>query len=71
MCHRFCEQQKANVIALELVLALVKEPVMELVLLHVKEVARVLVMVGALLVAKGRVQERVRMDVRVVLVSLL
>lgn len=48
-----------------------KGTVMELVLLHVKEVARVLVMVGALLVAKGRVQERVRMDVRVVLVSLL
>ena len=44
---------------------------MELVLLHAKEVARVLVTVGVLLVAKGRVQERVRMDVRVVLVSLL
>lgn len=66
MFRKFCALQKANVIALELVLALVKEPVMELVLLHAKE----LVMVGVLLVVKEHVLELVRMDVRVVLVSL-
>ena len=70
MFRKFCALQKANVIVLELVLALVKEPVMELVLLHAKEVAKVLVMVAVLLVVKERVLELARMDVRVVLVNL-
>ena len=70
MFRKFCALQNANVIALELVLALVKEPVMELVLLHAKEVAKVLVMVAVLLVVKERVLELARMDVRVVLVNL-